>query len=96
MTVKHATVALSTSAASLLGSVADAPTGRSAKAAVARTIVGKAVADLYIGGPGVTSAAYGVKITSGETFSFDLKPGDVLYAALASGTASQPVLHLGV
>lgn len=96
MAVSHSSVTVSTTATSLLGAVQGARAGRSNVTAVARTLVLKAAADLFVGGPGVTSSSYGVKVTSGETLSLDLKPGDAVFAVVASGSVAQPVLHLGV
>lgn len=54
-----------------------------------------AAAILYVGGPGVTSAA-GFPIPAGQSLSVDLAPFDELFGVLASGTGSATVLRVGV
>lgn len=52
-------------------------------------------ADVFVGGPGVTTTDYGYKIASGASLPADLGPSDVLYA-VAAGTTTVAVLYLGV
>lgn len=52
-------------------------------------------ADLYLGGPSVTSTT-GFRLTAGGTASLDLSPSELLYGVLASGTGTVFVLQTGV
>lgn len=58
----------------------------------ARTLLVRAVADVFIGGPSVT-AATGVKVKAGEDFADDMTGPDGLYAVTATGTALCYVLQ---
>lgn len=96
MTIKHSTETVTVAGVCLTASIPDSLYGRTNRNAKTRTLVLKAVGDLYLGGQGVTSTSYGVKLAAGEVFAAELKPDDELYAAVATGTLSQPVIHLGV
>lgn len=50
--------------------------------------------DIYIGPKGVT-AATGYKITGGTEPSYDLNPGERVFAVVASGSVVVPVLVTG-
>jgi hypothetical protein len=50
---------------------------------------------VFVGGAAVT-AANGISVGAGETFSLDLRPGDGLYGITASGTQAVRVLRTDV
>lgn len=52
-------------------------------------------ADVFIGGPGVTTAT-GMPLTPGSSMTFDLAGAEDLYAIVASGTVGIRVLAVGV
>lgn len=96
MTIKHSTETVTPAGVCLTASVPDSPYGSTNRNARTRTLVLKAAGELFLGGAGVSPTSYGVKLAAGEVFAAELKPHDELYAAVATGTLSQPVLHLGV
>lgn len=51
---------------------------------------------VYIGGSDVTSSVYGYKLSPNQSVSFDLYPGEQIYAAVASSTQAVNVLRTGV
>jgi hypothetical protein len=58
-------------------------------------VTAPAGADLYLGGPDVTSTT-GFRLAAGGTASLDLSPSELLYGVLASGTGTVFVLQTGV
>jgi hypothetical protein len=52
-------------------------------------------ADVFLGGSGVTTSAYGHKLAAGESISLDLNYGDGIYAIVATGSKSVAVLEVG-
>lgn len=95
MGILHAAVTVGTTATNLLAGVADTFQDPDE---VARTLCVQNTSDstVYLGGPGVTSSAYGFSLAAGQSVSFDLRPKDVLYAVVATGTKVVNTLHLGV
>lgn len=93
--IAHAVVVVGTTATNLLAGQADnfQDVGQ-----VTRTIAvqNNGTVTAYLGGPGVSSSSYGFALAAGQSISFDLDARDVLYAAVASGTSSLNVLHLGI
>jgi hypothetical protein len=52
-------------------------------------------ANVYLGGPTVSSSSYGFRIDPGQTFTAELGPEDYLYAIAGNGsTAPVAVMYL--
>ena len=51
---------------------------------------------IYIGGANVSSANYGVKLSTGEGFGLSVPPRDEVYVIAAADTVSVSVLTLGL
>lgn len=51
---------------------------------------------VYLGGSNVTSSVYGYALLPGQTYTIDLRAGEHLYAAVASGTQQVNVIRTGV
>jgi len=51
--------------------------------------------DVYLGGEGVTTTAYGYLLGASTSFSVELQTGEKLYAVVASGTQTVNVLRQG-
>lgn len=61
------------------------------------SILVRPAAAVFLGGAGVTAtAAGGYEVAAGSELSFDLAPGDALYAIAAAGTVTVAVLRTGV
>lgn len=87
MSVAHATKTVTTTAGRL--DSAD----QSAGASVAVKNVGSVT--VYVGGPGVTTAA-GYPVAAGEAVSMDVGKGDEVYGIVGSGTCEVRVLESGI
>lgn len=94
MAVKHAEVTVTTTAANIVAGVPDT----SGQYEVSRTVVlqNESEVDVFLGGTGVTTTAYGYKLVPDAEASFDLSFDDFLFAVVATGTATVRALHIGV
>jgi hypothetical protein len=52
--------------------------------------------DVFLGGTGVTTSAYGHKLAAGLAVAVQLAPGESIYGVVSSGTASVGLLYQGV
>ena len=97
MAIKHASATVAATATDLVTAVADR-TGHSDAGRTSRTVLvqNNSAVTVYLGGPGVTSTSYGYALAAGAEWAGELQPDDVLFGAVASGTAAVNVLHLGV
>lgn len=91
MAVAHDVITVGTSATR----VSKAEVVRSPDARAQSVLVQAGEADVFVGGPGVTTADYGHKLAAGASLPADLGPTDVLYAVAAAET-TVAVLYLGV
>lgn len=91
MAASHDTVTVGTSAT--LVSVDEVTRSFDAKAQAVLVQAGDA--DVFVGGPGVTTTDYGYKIAAAGALSLDLGPSDRLFAVAAAPTDVH-VLYLGV
>lgn len=87
MAVSASRVTVGTAATELSGTDHDRRAGSS--------LLIRPAADVYLGGPGVTTAA-GYLVAAGMEFAVDLVLGDRLYAVAATGTVAVSVLRTGV
>lgn len=80
MTVKHASVTVSTTAV----------------AVVARTVMltNEGSETVFVGGSGVTTSAYGAKIAAAGTLTLDLGSREQIYLICATGPVTVRALHL--
>jgi hypothetical protein len=92
--IAHSVVSVNVTPTSLTAGVPD----RNDRQDIERSIVvqNNSTGDLFLGGPSVSSVAFGMKVPAGASAAFDLVYGDELYAAVAVGSASINVMHLGV
>lgn len=91
MSVRHATVAVGTTATSLtVGYVTD----RDQYGSVLLTNDG--AASVYVGGSDVTTSVYGYELAVGGELALDLDPGDVPYGVAASAGQTVRVLYTRV
>jgi hypothetical protein len=98
MAITHKSVTIGTSATAISTS-ADDKTGTSSSADVARSVLvtNPDVADVFVGGPDVTTTSYGYKIVAnGGELALDLLANDQLYGVVESGTAVVRVMLTGV
>jgi hypothetical protein len=94
MAVQHRTVTVGTTATDLTSEVRDALGYEDV--ARSMSIQNESGVTVYIGGPGVTATDYGYALPASSEVAFDLRRSDVLFAAVAAGTAPIRVLHTGV
>jgi hypothetical protein len=94
MAVQHRTPTVGTTATDITSEVRDALGYEDV--ARSMSIQNESGVTVYVGGPGVTSTDYGYAIPAGGEVAFDLRRSDVLFAAVAVGTAQVRVLHTGV
>jgi hypothetical protein len=92
MAIAHASVTVDTTATDLTSGVAD--TGGNTTRSVVLTNGGSAA--VYLGGPTVTSIAYGYALAVGGELALDLAPGDLLFGISAAAGGVVRVLHTGV
>lgn len=92
MSIAHASVTVDTTAVDLTSGVPD--TGGNATRSVILTNPG--TAPVYLGGPGVTTTAYGYALAVGGELALDLAPGDALFGIGATAGGVVRVLHTGV
>lgn len=96
MSVKHSnSVVVAVTATSLTAPVAD-HSGNNYEVARSLVLTNTGSVDLFLGGSDVTSASFGYKLAAGKEMSLDLGRGDELFAAVATGTSTVRILHLGV
>lgn len=98
MAVKHASVSVAQAAISLTAGVVDADRIGDSSEVTRRVVISNEGAQIvYVGGPGVTTTAYGAKLaaTTGQ-ITLELGLDDEVYAISASGTNVVRVLHIGV
>lgn len=100
MAIEHASpeVTVGTTATSLTGGVTDAGgvTGHRAQEVGRTILLSENSGTIYLGGPDVTTTAYGYKLEAGAPpFSMDLVGSDELYA-VAAAPVTVRVLHAGV
>lgn len=88
MAVAHDTVTVGTTAVAI--NLTEASGNRPGQ-----SVLVSAAGDVFIGGPGVTTADYGFKVADGAPLAADLSGGDVLYA-IAAADVEVHVLYLGV
>ena len=99
MAISHASVTVGTTAVSLTAGVVDPDAISGTADDITRRVVisNEGAQIVYVGGPGVTTTAYGAKLaaTTGQ-IALELTRDDEVWAI--SGTAGQTVrvLHLGV
>lgn len=93
MAVQHRTVTVGTTATDLTSAVLDKDGFEDVTRSV--TVQNTAGATLYVGGPGVTTADYGLSIPADTIVAFDLRRTDVLYGVLAAA-GDVHVMHTGV
>lgn len=86
MAVKPARVTVTTAATLLTPATTDARSGSS--------VLIRPAADVYVGGPGVTTAT-GYLVSAGAELAMDLQSGETLHAVAASGTVVVSVLRTG-
>lgn len=91
MAASHDIVTVGTTATQ----VSKTETVRSHEAKAQAVLVQAGADDVFLGGPGVTTADYGHKLVAGAALPADLGPTDVLYAVAAAET-TVAVLYLGV
>lgn len=97
MAIAHANPNVGTSAGSLVASFSDTydASGPGVKRTLTITVpVGGAT--VYVGGPGVSTTAYGFTIPGGQAAVLDLGATDVPYACVASGTQAVSLLCSGL
>lgn len=87
MAVQALRVTVGTTATELSGADHDVRSGSS--------VLVRPAADVYVGGPGVTTAA-GYLVAAGTELSVDLVGGERLYAVTVTGTVVVSVLRTGV
>lgn len=97
MAVSHASVTVGVAAVSLTALVLDPDNYSTDPNAVTRRVVisNEGAAIVYIGGPGVTTTAYGAKLaaTTGQ-IALELGAGDEVWAISGSASQTVRVLHL--
>lgn len=99
--VKHSSVTVGTTATAVTSPVVDGdgiePYG-SPNAVTRRAVVTNthASADVFLGGEGVTSTAFGYTLKAGASLTLELGADDHLYAVSTLGGEVLRVLHLGV
>lgn len=86
MAVKPSRVTVTTAATLLTPPTTDAKPGSS--------VLVRPAADVYIGGPGVTTAT-GYLVAGGSELAMDLNSGETLHAVAAAGSVSVSVLRTG-
>ena len=90
MALAHAQVSVGTTA-TLLSS---ASAGRDGQTVLVQNPAGGV--NVYLGGTGVTTTAYGYLLIGGSAFAIDLLDGESLYGVVASSTQAVGVLRQGV
>lgn len=99
MAVAHASVSVAQVAIALIDLVADTDKiAGDANSVTRRVVISNEGANIvFIGGSGVTNAAYGAKLaaTTGQ-ITLELGVDDALYAIATTGTNVVRVLHIGV
>jgi len=90
MAVTHGQVSVGTTATLLSSTSA----GRDGQTVLVQNPSGGV--NVYIGGAGVTTTAYGYLLIGGSAFAIDLQDGEGLYAVVASSTQTVGVLRQGV
>lgn len=98
MAVSHASVTVGTGAVSLTAGVVDTDRVGDDSTVTRRIVISnEGAAIVYIGGPGVTTSAYGAKLaaTSGQ-IALELGVDDEVFAISGSAGQTVRVLHLGV
>lgn len=99
MAVAHASVTVGLTATSLTAGVVDSGKWTGDDVTPTRRVVisNEGAAIVYIGGPGVTTSAYGAKLaaTSGQ-IALELGPNDEVWAISGSAGQTVRVLHLSV
>lgn len=93
MATKHATVSVGTTATALHATESGVPEW---SASASQSLLISAAADFFIGGPGVTTTAYGFKVVAGTPLALDLGAGDTLYGVCATGTVDVYILRVAV
>lgn len=93
MTVVATSVTVTTTATQLTGADAGGSHDPHGQSLMLQAPAGGAT--IYLGGEGVTTAT-GFPVAAGEPFTADLRPGDVLYGVVASGSQAVNVLRVGV
>lgn len=83
----HNTVTVGTTA-TLLNALTDSSRGTS-------SLVAQSATAFFVGGPTVTSAT-GFPVAANSPFSVDLDNNELIYAAVATGTAAVSVLQSGI
>lgn len=95
MAVSHSSVTVGTTAASLTAGVDDA-SGNNYDVARRVILTNTGATDVYIGGSGVTTSAYGYKLAASASLALELISGDEPFGIVSTGTAVVRVLHTGV
>jgi len=91
MAIVHQIVTLNSSTATLVSIPLSAEAPYETKVSLSiQNVDTSAIA--YIGNQDVTSSSYGYALTAGSAVSFDLLPGDTLYAISDSGTPTVAVI----
>lgn len=93
MTVQHASLSVGTTALSVRSTIADKSGVGNDSVAFTVTLTNEGSNPVYIGGTGVTTAAYGYKLAASGEKTLDLGESDDPYVIAGTGTNTVRVLY---